>query len=61
VPCLGALALVIVAGSVRYAGAGTSPQLSRAAEVLDTVSVVSLIPLAGAVLGLYEWATGLLI
>jgi type VII secretion integral membrane protein EccD len=61
VPCLGALALVIVAGSGRYAGAGTSPQLSRAADVLDTVAVVSLIPLAGAVLGLYEWATGLLI
>lgn len=60
VPCLGVLALVIVSGAGRLAEAGASPQLSRAADVLDTVSVVSLIPLAGAVAGLYEWATGLL-
>ncbi|WP_326549889.1 type VII secretion integral membrane protein EccD [Micromonospora sp. NBC_01813] len=60
VPVAGVLALVTVAVGGRYAAGEPSPYLSRAADILDTAAVVSLIPVAGAVLGLYRWATGLL-
>ncbi|WFE26236.1 type VII secretion integral membrane protein EccD [Solwaraspora sp. WMMD791] len=55
-----ALALTSAAAGSRYATRVPSPYLGRAADVLDTLAVVSLIPVAGAVLGLYRWATGLL-
>lgn len=55
-----ALALTTAAAGGRYATRAPSPYLGRVADVLDTLAVVSLIPVAGAVLGLYRWATGLL-
>jgi len=44
--------LVAVAGA-RYAGQPVSPYLGRAADLLDAVCVVSVLPIACAVLGLY--------
>ena len=43
---------VLVAGTV-YARRPPSPYLGRAADVLDLVLVVSVVPVACAVLGLY--------
>ena len=55
------LALVTVGGrrDVR-ATAPPSPYLGRAADLLDTLIVVSVIPVACAVLGLYAQVRGLL-
>ncbi|MFC0533441.1 type VII secretion integral membrane protein EccD [Phytohabitans kaempferiae] len=46
-------ALASVAAGVRYAQRPPSPYLGRAADVLDTVLVVCVVPLACGVLGLY--------
>ncbi len=54
-------ALVIVAAGAAYAKrAPGSPYLGRAADLLDTVLVVSVVPVACAVLGLYGQARDLL-
>ncbi|BCJ59817.1 type VII secretion integral membrane protein EccD [Micromonospora endophytica] len=54
------VALVVVAGGSTYARRPVSPYLGRFADLTDTVLVVSLVPIACAVLGLYERARGLL-
>jgi type VII secretion integral membrane protein EccD len=50
--------LVAVAGA-RYARRAPSPYLGRAADVLDALCVVSVLPIACAVLGLYGLARSL--
>jgi type VII secretion integral membrane protein EccD len=50
-----ALALVTVVAGATYSDKPPSPYLGRAADVLDTLIVVSVIPVACAVLGLYDW------
>ncbi len=54
------VALVVVASGITYARRPVSPYLGRLADVTDTVLVVSVVPIACAVLGLYERARGLL-
>lgn len=51
--------LVAVAGA-RYAGQPVSPYLGRAADLLDAVCVVSVLPIACAVLGLYAGVRALM-
>jgi hypothetical protein len=48
-----ALALVTVAAGATYAQRPPSPYLGRAADLLDTLVVLSVIPVACAVVGLY--------
>jgi hypothetical protein len=65
VPVVGALGLAIVAlvvaiAGARYAERAPSPYLARAADVLDALCVVSVLPIACAVLGLYGLARGLI-
>ncbi|MFY1704765.1 type VII secretion integral membrane protein EccD [Micromonospora sp. WMMA1923] len=55
-----ALALVTVAAGSTYARRPVSPYLGRIADLTDTALVVSVVPVACAVLGLYERARGLL-
>jgi nitroreductase len=47
-------ALVVALAGARYAERAPSPYLGRAADVLDALCVVSAVPLACAVLGLYS-------
>ncbi|GIJ28223.1 type VII secretion integral membrane protein EccD [Micromonospora qiuiae] len=54
------VALMVVASGITYARRPVSPYLGRLADVTDTVLVVSVVPIACAVLGLYERARGLL-
>ncbi|MDT4991751.1 MAG: hypothetical protein QOH97_1643 [Actinoplanes sp.] len=49
-----ALAFVAVAAGATYSRRAPSPYLGRAADLLDTLIVVSVIPVACAVLGLYD-------
>jgi type VII secretion integral membrane protein EccD len=65
VPVTGALGLAVVAlvvavAGARYAVHAPSPYLARAADVLDALCVVSVLPIACAVLGLYGLARGLI-
>ncbi|WP_433530218.1 type VII secretion integral membrane protein EccD [Micromonospora sp. CA-263727] len=53
-------ALLVVAGGTTYARRPVSPYVGRLADLTDTVLVVSVVPIACAVLGLYERARGLL-
>jgi type VII secretion integral membrane protein EccD len=58
------VALLVVAGTVAAAGLAysrrpPSPYLGRIGDVLDTVLVISVIPLACGVVGLYSYARGL--
>ncbi|MEH1099246.1 type VII secretion integral membrane protein EccD [Micromonospora sp. CPCC 205561] len=55
-----ALALVAVAAGTTYARRPVSPYVGRIADLTDTALVVSVVPVACAVLGLYERARGLL-
>jgi type VII secretion integral membrane protein EccD len=48
------LALATVVSGATYSDRPPSPYLGRAADVLDTLIVVSVIPVACAVLGLYD-------
>jgi type VII secretion integral membrane protein EccD len=48
-----ALALITMVAGATYATRPPSPYLGRAADVLDTLSVLSVLPVACAVLGLY--------
>jgi type VII secretion integral membrane protein EccD len=53
-------ALVIITAGAAYAKRAPGPYLGRAADLLDTVLVVSVVPVACAVLGLYGQARDLL-
>ncbi|MEW2385642.1 type VII secretion integral membrane protein EccD [Micromonospora sp. NPDC047707] len=55
-----ALALVAVAAGTTYARRPVSPYVGRTADLADTALVVSVVPVACAVLDLYEQARGLL-
>jgi hypothetical protein len=48
------LALVTVAAGATYSRRPPSPYLGRAADLLDTLVVLSVIPVACAVVGLYS-------
>ncbi|MFI7516995.1 type VII secretion integral membrane protein EccD [Micromonospora echinofusca] len=54
------LALVAVAAGTTYARRPVSPYVGRIADLTDTALVVSVVPVACAVLDLYERARGLL-
>lgn len=54
------LALVVVTAGASYADRPPTPYLGRAADIIDVVMVVSVVPFAAAVLGLYGRARGLL-
>jgi type VII secretion integral membrane protein EccD len=54
------LALVTVAAGASYAVRPPSPYLGRAADLVDTLMVVSVVPVACAVLGLYTQVRGLI-
>jgi len=49
-----------IAAGATYSRRPPSPYLGRAADVLDTLMVVAVVPVACAVLGLYGRARGLL-
>jgi type VII secretion integral membrane protein EccD len=51
-----ALAVVVALAGLRYAGRLPSPYLTRGADLLDVLSVVAVVPLAGLVLGLFGLA-----
>jgi type VII secretion integral membrane protein EccD len=53
-------ALLVAVAGARYAGRAPSPYLGRAADLLDALCVVSVVPVACAVLDLYRMATGLI-
>ena len=55
-----AAALVAAVAGVRYAGRRPSPYLGRAADLLDALCVVAVLPVAVAVLGLYGQVRGLI-
>ncbi|PSK57109.1 hypothetical protein B0E53_07031 [Micromonospora sp. MH33] len=55
-----ALALVAVAAGTTYARRPVSPYLGRLADLTDTALVVAVVPVACAVLDLYDRARGLL-
>jgi len=54
------IALMTIAAGATYSRRPPSPYLGRAADVLDTLMVVAVVPVACAVLGLYGRARGLL-
>lgn len=54
------VALIVVVAGASYATRPPSPYLGRAADLIDTLMVVSVVPVACAVLGLYGRARGLL-
>jgi len=54
------IALVIITAGATYAKRAPGPYLGRAADLVDTALVVSVVPVACAVLGLYGRARGLL-
>ncbi|MBN1171387.1 MAG: type VII secretion integral membrane protein EccD [Micromonosporaceae bacterium] len=56
---LALLAMIVATASVRYAKRAPSPYLGRAADALDALCVVSMVPCACAVLGLYGLARGI--
>jgi type VII secretion integral membrane protein EccD len=58
-PGLAVLVIALAAAGARYRRRPPSPYVGRAADVLDTLCLVSLIPIACAVLGLYSLARGL--
>jgi hypothetical protein len=53
------VALGVALAGARYAARPPSPYLGRAADLLDALCVVSVVPLACAVLGLFGLARGL--
>ncbi|MGW0431884.1 type VII secretion integral membrane protein EccD [Micromonospora sp. NPDC003197] len=54
------VALVTVVTAATYSRRPPTPYLGRAADIIDTLMVVSVVPVACAVLGLYARARGLL-
>lgn len=55
-----ALALVIIGAGATYSKREPGPYLGRTADLVDTLMVVAVVPVACAVLGLYGRARGLL-
>jgi type VII secretion integral membrane protein EccD len=53
-------ALVVAVAGARYAGRAPSPYLGRAADLLDALCVISVVPVACGVLNLFRLATGLI-
>ncbi|GIE87443.1 type VII secretion integral membrane protein EccD [Actinoplanes regularis] len=53
------LALAVVAGGLTWSDRSPSPYLSRAADLLDVLATVSVIPVACAVAGLYSAVSGI--
>ena len=53
------LGLVVIASGATYSRRPPTPYLGRAADIVDTLMVVSVVPVAFAVLGLYARARGL--
>jgi type VII secretion integral membrane protein EccD len=53
------VALLVALAGARYASRAPSPYLGRAADIIDAVCVVSAVPVACAVLGLYSLVRGL--
>ena len=53
------LACLVLAAAVSYSRRPPSPYLGRAAEILDVVLVLAVVPTAAAVLGLFGWIRGL--
>ncbi|HWS35031.1 MAG TPA: type VII secretion integral membrane protein EccD [Actinoplanes sp.] len=53
------VALITVAAGARYADRPPSPYLGRVADIIDALVVISVIPVACAVLGLYQAVSGL--
>jgi hypothetical protein len=51
--------VAVAAAGARYRQRPPSPYLGRAADVVDTLCLVSVIPIAAAVLGLYAQLRGL--
>ncbi len=58
-PVLAAVAVLVAAAGARYRRRAPSPYLGRAADLADTLCLVSVIPIAAAVLGLYSRMRGL--
>jgi hypothetical protein len=56
---LAALSVLVAAAAARYAAAAPSPYFGRAADLVDGLCVVSVVPIACAVLGLYSRVRGL--
>lgn len=56
---LALVVLLVASAAVRYASRVPSPYLGRAADILDMLCVVSVVPVACAVLGLYGLARGI--
>ncbi|WP_422772211.1 type VII secretion integral membrane protein EccD [Plantactinospora sp. WMMC1484] len=54
------LALVVIGAGATYSKREPGPYLGRTADILDTLLVVAVVPVACAVLGLYAEARGLL-
>ncbi|MEQ4305021.1 type VII secretion integral membrane protein EccD [Plantactinospora sp. B6F1] len=54
------LALVVVAAGATYSKREPGPYLGRTADLVDTLMVIAVVPVACAVLGLYAQARGLL-
>jgi hypothetical protein len=52
-------ALIVALAGSRYARTPPSPYLGRAADILDALCVVSVVPIACAVLGLYGRMRGI--
>jgi type VII secretion integral membrane protein EccD len=56
---LAALSVLVAAAAARYAAAAPSPYFGRAADLVDGLCVVSVVPIACAVLGVYSRVRGL--
>ncbi|MFG2042835.1 type VII secretion integral membrane protein EccD [Dactylosporangium sp. NPDC048998] len=54
-----ALAATVLGGTLRYSTRSPSPYLGRTADVLDTLTIMAMIPLACWVLGVYQTVQGL--
>ncbi|MDG4791293.1 type VII secretion integral membrane protein EccD [Micromonospora sp. WMMD1102] len=54
------LALVVVGAAATYSKREPGPYLGRTADIVDTLMVIAVVPVACAVLGLYAQARGLL-
>ncbi len=55
---LAVIAVIVITMAARSAGKEPSPYLGRAADILDVVCMISVVPIACAVLGLYGLARG---
>jgi type VII secretion integral membrane protein EccD len=58
-PVLAAAAIAVAAAGARYRTRRPSPYLGRAADIVDALCLVSLVPIAAVILGLYGMMRGL--